>query len=102
MSKCENCVKSDVCAHRANIKNDTYAYMGVTYDTENCLHYKDKSLCVEVVRCKDCEHWKCLSLDPIIANLWGECHRPLGDYSCCETSENDYCSYAERKLEVGE
>ena len=48
MSKCENCVKSDVCFHKANIKNDTYAYMGVTYDTENCPHYKDKSLCVEL------------------------------------------------------
>lgn len=48
MTKCENCVKSDVCAHRANIKNDTYAYMGVIYDTENCPHYKDESLFVEL------------------------------------------------------
>lgn len=48
MNKCENCVKSDVCVHKANIKNDTYAYMGVNYDTEKCPHYKDKSLFVEL------------------------------------------------------
>ena len=48
MSKCENCDKSDVCVHRATIKNDTYAYMGVKYDTENCPHFKDKSLFVEL------------------------------------------------------
>lgn len=47
-NKCENCIHYDVCLHRANIQTDTYAYMGVKYDTENCNNYKDKSLCVEL------------------------------------------------------
>ena len=28
---------------------------------------------------------------------WGECRKPLGDYRYCETAENDYCSYGERR-----
>lgn len=51
---------------------------------------------VEVVRCKDCEHWKDTSLDTETEDHWGECRRPLGDYRYSETSENDFCSYGER------
>lgn len=99
MSKCENCLSQNVCRWW---ENGTGKNLNCT-DEVVCPEYKDKSLFVEIVRCKDCKYWKCLSLDPIIANLWGECYRPIGDYSCCETSENDFCSYAERKLqEVGE
>ena len=66
MSKCENCIHDKVCLHQANIQTDTYAYMGVNYDTENCTHYKDKSLFVEVVRCKDCFWW--------LNNEFCQCH----------------------------
>ena len=50
MSKCEckECIHEKVCLHRTNIQTDTYAYMGVKYDTENCPHYKDKFLFVEL------------------------------------------------------
>jgi hypothetical protein len=93
MSKCEckKCIHNEVCKYE------------VVHSTKGCEHYKDKSLFVEVVRCKDCEHWKDTSLDTVTEKHWGECRKPLGDYRYCETSENDYCSYAERKLrEVGE
>ena len=36
MARCEGCIHQKVCMHRANIQNDTYAYMGVKYDTEKC------------------------------------------------------------------
>lgn len=39
MAKCKECIHEKVCLHRANIQNDTYAYMGVKYDTEKCIHY---------------------------------------------------------------
>ena len=52
---------------------------------------------VEVVRCKDCEHWKDTSPDTVTEDHWGECRKPLGDYRFCETAENDFCSYGERK-----
>lgn len=51
---------------------------------------------VEVVRCKDCQHWKDTSCDTVTETHWGECRKPLGDYGYCETNENDYCSYGER------
>lgn len=37
--KCNDCIHEKVCLHRSNIDTDTYAYMGITYDTENCEHY---------------------------------------------------------------
>ena len=40
MARCEECLHKSVCLHRANIQSDTYAYMGVSYDTEKCEHYK--------------------------------------------------------------
>lgn len=53
---------------------------------------------VGVVRCKDCVHWTDTSCDSRVTEAhWGECRKPLGDYRYCETAENDYCSYGERK-----
>jgi hypothetical protein len=40
MARCEDCIHNKVCLHKANIQTDTYAYMGVSYDTEKCEHYK--------------------------------------------------------------
>ena len=39
MAQCKNCIHEKVCLHRANIQTDTYAYMGVKYDTEKCEHF---------------------------------------------------------------
>lgn len=52
---------------------------------------------VEVVRCKDCEHWTATSFDAITEQNYGICCKPLGEYRSCETTENDFCSYAEMK-----
>ena len=40
MERCEECIHEKVCLHRANIQTDTYAYMGVKYDTKKCGHFK--------------------------------------------------------------
>lgn len=40
MARCEDCIHEKVCLHRANIQTDTYAYMGVKYDTEKCEIFK--------------------------------------------------------------
>lgn len=81
MSKCEckKCVHNDVCKYE------------VVHSTKGCEHYKDKSLCVELpCRCNDCKYYNVYLM---------ECHRP----HCNGTMRMmDYCSYAERKLEVGE
>ena len=54
---------------------------------------------VEIVRCKDCKYWQNKVFDPIIERHIGECHCSQweNDYFWCETSENDFCSYGERK-----
>lgn len=54
---------------------------------------------VEPVRCKDCKYWKDTSFDTVTEDHWGECRKPLGDYRYCETAENDFCSYGERREE---
>lgn len=52
---------------------------------------------IEVIRCKDCEHWTEVGFDPITEWHWGECRKPLGDYRACDTAEYDFCSYAKMK-----
>lgn len=70
---CEDCIHYGVCEYKGDML---------------CDYFKDKSLCVEVVRCKDCVHYNG--------------HRYC-EYFATPVLDNDYCSYAERKLsEVGE
>jgi hypothetical protein len=53
---------------------------------------------VEVVRCKDCHFWKERWHNPIVNQLWGECHQFRDEReNYYETEANDYCSYGERK-----
>jgi hypothetical protein len=53
---------------------------------------------VEVVRCKDCKHWSGEDTkDYLFGERWGECHRPFGSYGCENSTENDFCSYGERR-----
>ena len=53
---------------------------------------------VEVVRCKDCKHWKLKGTDPVFDRDFGECICPHweNDDRCVETDEVDFCSYGER------
>jgi hypothetical protein len=72
------------------------------YNTNNVLDsidYQSTADVVEVVRCKDCKHWHKKVFDPIIEHHIGECHCSQweNDYFWYETSENDFCSYGERR-----
>ena len=55
-----------------------------------CKDFKNKADFVEVVRCKDCEHWGGVTFGYI-------CRRFSGSYIRNETRENDFCSYGKRK-----
>ena len=57
-------------------------------------HGKPTADVVEVVRCKDCEHWGGVTFGYI-------CRRFSGSYIRNETRENDFCSYGERKEDEG-
>ncbi len=85
MSKCENCIHNGACRYYP--------------DTVDCPHhYKDKSLWVEVVRCRDCQWWEAHAYGSTV----GRCENPRNGLVSEYSDDDDYCSYAERKLEVGE
>ena len=51
-----------------------------------------------VIQCEKCKYWKKYGYDPIIERCWGECCRYLGEDGVTkETTENDFCSYAEEE-----
>ena len=94
MSKCENCIHYDVCEMFGNIRYR---------EEHSCRTFKDKSLFVEVVRCKDCIH----RYKPTRCALW---YATVGNVEYfTDRGEDFYCEWgetqeqAERKLkEVGE
>jgi hypothetical protein len=70
-------------------------------EKEECQYFKDKSLFVEVVRCKDCDNKvdfngrvMCKINAKILFGEW---------IGLIATKDDHYCSYGKRKLrEVGE
>lgn len=56
---------------------------------------------VEVVRCKDCKHWKLVVVDPIFKHELGNCKCSNWENNefWCQTWEDDFCSFGERKAE---
>lgn len=78
---------------------------GVTLGLKSAIAFAEtlSADVVEVIRCKDCKHWQDTSDATDTEAHWGECRKPLGDYRYCETAENDFCSYGERRwqCEIG-
>lgn len=93
MAKCKDCIHENVCLHRVNIQTDTYAYMGVKYDTEKCEHFMPTADVAEIVRCKDCKWWEARTHGSTI----GRCENPLNGLYNEYSDFADFCSYGERK-----
>lgn len=55
---------------------------------------------VEVVRCKDCQHWKNSWSSPEIKEAYGYCHLEDADNVIVGRWETDFCSYGERRTEA--
>lgn len=69
-----------------------------TDPTDDEIEYTLDSLpkvdAVEVVRCKDCKQWNCVTKPKLCDKRHGYClndDEPVGKW------EDDYCSYGERK-----
>jgi len=80
MDKCEKCLYKENCQFLATHKGAIVA---------DCTAYKDAANVVEVVRCKDCKHYR----------DWGDyttCMKWTVDYDV-PTGPNAFCSYGERK-----
>ena len=96
----------------ANALMDSFRrYIAERHDRERCVSEENCNTCereclwrrvvknaptvdaVEVVRCKDCKHWKCWRSS---GEGTGDCNLDEG-YQTLATQHYDYCSYGERK-----
>ena len=93
MTLCEKCIHSDICVTRDCMDADDEIAL------VKCKCFRNKADFVEVVRCKDCKHYK----DKGVLN---EFDKPLGvckkdvyfwDDEPIEVLFDDFCSYGERK-----
>lgn len=91
---CKDCIHFDIC----EIMEDQYGIKKLL--PEQCHYSKDKSTVAEVVRCKDCKHYK--------KNGWcnENSHFEDADRNQCGEDEceyytyflpDDFCSHGERK-----
>ena len=83
--KCNDCIYEKMCEGR--------------YEREHCYSFKDKANFVEVVRCKDCEHWHNEGHDMLINQDYGSCTCKYWEHPTeyFEMAENDFCSYGKRR-----
>lgn len=86
--------EKSVTIHEATINGSTYP----VYLTDHVLHEIRNAPAadvVEVVRCKDCKYWGGV--------VFGyRCRKLSGMNTQIQTSENDFCSYGERKSDNGD
>ena len=86
MEQCKDCIHEKICHIRANIQTDTYAYMGISYDTKSCEHFKQtadvvKMLEANVVPKSEAEKWfrECEKLQGRMIELESEVAREIFD-----------------------
>jgi ribosomal protein S27E len=83
---CKDCLHNQVCLNRQFAES--------LIDIYGCDKYKSKADFVEVVRCKDCEHWNCVSgvTEHMGCDIF--CDNHGREYP---TNPDDFCSFGERK-----
>ena len=72
---CGDCIHADICK---KVNGSWYHPKNIAY----CTVFKERKICVEVVRCKDCTEWD---------KAEQECKHWYGFRA------DDFCSYGERK-----
>lgn len=84
---CKDCIHEDLCKDRLSKQGYTM-YADKNLIVEDCEFFKNKADFVEVVRCKDCKHWR--------TEHGGFCE---ASNALCEVNNanTDFCSYGERK-----
>lgn len=83
MKNCKECIHNDFCNVDGYIKAD------------DCKFYKNKADVVEVVRCKDCQHYKAQKQSAHWDNAKKYCCRS----ATVKMNEFDYCSKGERRTD---
>lgn len=75
---------------REALQKEVKRLQGIPFSTPlivNAIEKAPKADVVEVVRCKDCEHWI----------YWADEKRCICDLHCTHTIRDDYCSFGVRK-----
>ncbi len=82
MAACKECLHYEAC-----VLNEAY---WVKHNADQACHaFKDKSKCVEVVRCKDCKYWR--SYDGMIEG--NVCYATFDHHGRERiTTSDDFCS----------
>lgn len=84
MAECKECVHNEVCPV-PHLK-----------DTTVCKQFKDRTKYAEVVRCKDCNHFKETNgKDSGKPCGYGKCMKPF--FIQMIVDAYDFCSYGERR-----
>lgn len=96
---CKDCLYFKACADIGEYMTDEYIkWTSVNNDVRDlCYLFTDKADFVEVVRCKNCKHWR-QSHKGIMTTV-GYCHNDDFPFLCERTPctrEDDYCSFGER------
>ena len=92
MARCIDCLHFEVCKQRME---ELCKWTKVEDLIHNCSKFKDRTSCVEVVRCKDCKYsrttqWYRSSLKC--------CHKSHGNSQVpYEVPKEHFCSYGERR-----
>lgn len=102
---CKDCLHRDGCCNFVPIEGTIEEKAEYLYEClkKPCKDFKSKTDFVEVVRCKDCEHWKRVGSDNIFEKDFGECRCEFwADDSWMgncrkETYESSFCSFGKRK-----
>ena len=92
---CMDCIYFDRC----DISDNVY-FATEELKKADCPDFKNKADFVEVVFCKDCEHWRRMGFDPILEKEFGHCHNNDFPFMCetrPDTDADDFCSYGKRK-----
>ena len=92
MAKCKDCLHHDACKKIIIASFPTIPAAEVEKVTNrecDCKTFKPAADVVEVVRCKDCKHYKA------VVSTCGNCYRT----TCIQHTE-DFCSYGKRKEET--
>ena len=86
---CKDCLHRDGCCNFVPIEGTIEEKAEYLYEClkKPCKDFKNKDDFVEVVRCKDCEHWI----------YWADEKRCSCDLHHIYTIRDDFCSYGERK-----
>lgn len=90
MADCKQCLHYEVCADMAEKFIDAFG-RGEELSVV-CKNFKDRTKCVEVVRCRDCKHRRGDFFGGFVCRL----HKGLA-----MVTDESFCSYGERRENAG-